>query len=308
MLAAVLVATFNDADASPPTVPGTADAAPATGPAVTVATAPDETPPAIAPEIMVADERIAQPAAAKRPCAAMAAAVSIVSIDELRPPEPSTVNANVCTAAASSSSSSGCCCCPTPPTPAAVVGDGGYSGCAAPAPAAAAAAADDDDVEEEEDVGGEDEEREEDSPNLGTRLLVGWWEGGVVGVVVLGEFELEKNPADSNVMVAWSIARKYSLTSGTGSIIPSCTLWFRYRSTFRNVSSSTRSKGSCGGRQIALRQAPKVCGYDTVILLFWHAPCSMRSNLWHASLKRLVASLSSVVAATAASILAKSAP
>ena len=57
-----------------------------------------------------------------------------------------------------------------------------------------------------------------------------------------------------------------------------------------------------------LRQAPKVCGYDTGILLLWHAPCSMRSNLWHASLKRLVASLSSVVAATAASILAKSAP
>jgi len=186
MLAAVLVATFNDADASPPTVPGTADAAPATGPAVTVATAPDETPPAIAPEIMVADDRIAQPAAAKRPCAAMAAAVSIVSIDELRPPEPSTVNANVCTAAASSSSSSGCC--PTPPTPAAVVGDGGYSGCAAPAPPAAAAAADVvvEEEEEEEDVGGEEEEREEDSPNLGARLLVGWWEGGVVGVVVLG--------------------------------------------------------------------------------------------------------------------------
>lgn len=42
MLDAVLAATFMEAAASPPTVPGTAEATPATGPAVTVATAPDD--------------------------------------------------------------------------------------------------------------------------------------------------------------------------------------------------------------------------------------------------------------------------
>lgn len=118
MLDAVLAATFMEAAASPPTVPGTAEATPATGPAVTVATAPDDAPPIIAPDINVAEVVTAHPAAATMPCAAMAAAARIVSIVTYLPPLPSTVNANVRTEVVLES--------PAAAAAASRAGDGGY--------------------------------------------------------------------------------------------------------------------------------------------------------------------------------------